>query len=660
MLVRSSGRPPTRSTRGSPRAAVRMRHDGQKRTATRICLLILAVFALALPLSTLPSTAGRSYYASPQGDDANNGSIDRPWRTVTHALGQLSQGDVLYLRAGTYYEHDIRLRLKGTATAPITMQSYPGEQAVIDGGLPYFRDAPNQDWEVVDDGIHLYRSKRSVTGAFARAWLATNDVQLVEYSRATDIESVNYDVVSGMSPFYMGPGVQLRSDGRVYIRLQPNRNDVADSQGNATAEVPADMNPGSHSIAIFTSRSLIVLDGAEHIVLKGLSLTHAERILDTKGNSHHIEVSHCTIRYGTYGMLIRNGSHDWNIHDSALDNGLPEYVYWTDVKNGEREVAEAYPEFQSVAVDGLLSGVQVRNCVFQRSFDAIHVKAGTVGANINDNVFRVMRDDAIEVETGAAEVDIAHNMFWRIGSGISHTGSAGSAGPVYIHHNVIDNSEYQHGGRPGNYRGHDWPVWTTIDPFGSHDGSGKTASWKVYNNTIVTRKSGYRWNASGPTSVAGNGEKYVYNNIFYVVDDRVAYRDDLASEGSHYDGNVIFRLAAGKLPLFLHFGDGRDYESLAGFRERSGTVWEAHGLEVDPGFELRVIEQPAVVGATMWERYRPTNPSVFTRGASYNGLKWPGTEGVDYRGAVPPEPATTAAGIRGGIVGASGGSAGGR
>src|SRR5256885_1800259 len=84
---------------------------------------------------------------------------------------------------------------------------------------PYFRDAPNQDWEVVDDGIHLYRSKRSVTGAFARAWLATNDVQLVEYSRARDIESVNYDVVSGMSPFYMGPGVQLRSDGRVYIRL---------------------------------------------------------------------------------------------------------------------------------------------------------------------------------------------------------------------------------------------------------------------------------------------------------------------------------------------------------------------------------------------------------------------------------------------------------
>jgi hypothetical protein len=417
--------------------------------------------------------------------------------------------------------------------------------------------------------------------------------------------------------------------------------------------MPADLDPGHNSLAIVTSHDLIVLDGAEHIGLKGLSFAHAERLLDTKDGSHHIEVDQCKFRYGTYGILIRNDSHDWLIHDCEFDNGLPDYVYWTDVKNGGREVAEAYPEFQSVAVGGALTGVRLTDCRFQRSFDAMHVQAGTVRAEIKGNVFWGMRDDAMEVETGVAEVEIAHNMFSRIGSGISHTESAGTPGPVYIHHNVIDNSVYQHGGRPGNYREHDWPVWTTIDPFSRHGGAAKPASWRVYNNTIVTRRSGYRWNASGPSSVAGNGEKYVYNNIFYIVDDRVVYRDDSASEGSHYDGNVVFRRNPGRLPLFVHFGNGRDYPSLVSFREGSGTAWEANGLEVDPGFDPRLLEKPAIDGVPMWERYRPTNPSVFTRGFAYRGLGWPETADVNYRGAVPPESGKSASKPPGRAVGAS-------
>ena len=225
-------------------------------------------------------------------------------------------------------------------------------------------------------------------------------------------------------------------------------------------------------------------------------------------------------------------------------------------------------------------------------------------------------------------------MFWHVAIGISNLGSDEAPGHVYIHHNVIDNSAYQRGGRPGNYREDTWPVWRIQNPFDSHGAGNKASWWKLYNNTIVTRKSDNEWAAAGPTDVTGNSEKYVYNNIFYMIDDRAVYRDDWASSGSHYDGTVMYKNAPEGLYTFIHFGDGNNYHSLADFRANSGTDWEINGLEIDPGFSVSVIEDPTFDPTTIWERYRPINSQVFTPGASYSELNWPGTEGVNYRGAI--------------------------
>jgi len=75
---------------------------------------------------------------------------------------------------------------------------------------------------------------------------------------------------------------------------------------------------------------------------------------------------------------------------------------------------------------------------------------------------------------------------------------------------------------------------------------------------------------------------------------------------------------------------------LAEFRQNAGTDWELHGLEIDPGFDMAAIADPSFDPVVIWERYRPTNDQVFTSGASYCQLKWPETQGVDYRGALPP------------------------
>jgi hypothetical protein len=68
-----------------------------------------------------------------RGADANDGSKDAPWRSINHAIAQIAAGETLYLRGGTYYEH-VYLGRVGREDAPITIRSYPGEIAIIDGG----------------------------------------------------------------------------------------------------------------------------------------------------------------------------------------------------------------------------------------------------------------------------------------------------------------------------------------------------------------------------------------------------------------------------------------------------------------------------------------------------------------------------------------------
>jgi hypothetical protein len=602
---------------------------------TRIAatLLLVVIMGWASMGQAAPS---REHYMSPAGDDAASGTVDHPWRTLAHAVEQLAPGDTLYLRGGTYLEHDLTIRLKGSAAAPITIQSYPGERAVVEGGLPDFRAAPNAAWEVVDRRIQLYRSVRTIVGTRVRAWLIDDDRQLVEYDSAANLEATNYDVVDGFKPFYMGPGVQLRDDGHVYIRLQYNPNDLTDVSGRSIAPTPRDADPNHNRIAIFTAEYLIALDEVEYLHFKDIDFAYAINIIKASNRSHHIELSGCHIRYSKYGIIVRDGVNDWAIHDNEFTNGLPDYVYWTDVKNKETEVAEAYPEFQSDAINGSISGSTIQHNLFRDAFDALRMADGAAGVRITENTFVYIRDDAINLRKGIDDVEIAHNLLWHVGSGIANLGSDREAGSVYIHHNIIDNTAYQHGGRAGNYRANNWPVWTTIDPFGSHDQENKASWWRLYNNTIITRRSGYPRGAAGPTTVTGSTQKYVYNNIFYVLDDRVIYRDDLAAAGSHYDGNVIYRRAPGRTPLFINFGNGRDYASLADFRKQSGTDWEDNGLELDPGFPRSAIDDPTFDADTIWERYRPHNAAVFTAGASYRGLTWPETEGVNYRGAIPP------------------------
>ncbi|MGA2019268.1 MAG: Ig-like domain repeat protein [Candidatus Sulfotelmatobacter sp.] len=92
-----------------------------------------ALFASVLMLvPSLAGQAGATYYVSTTGKNSNPGTIDAPWLTIQHAANTVKAGATVYVFGGVYHE-SVNFPASGTASEPITFQSYPGEAAVIDG-----------------------------------------------------------------------------------------------------------------------------------------------------------------------------------------------------------------------------------------------------------------------------------------------------------------------------------------------------------------------------------------------------------------------------------------------------------------------------------------------------------------------------------------------
>ena len=92
-----------------------------------------ALFGL-LGVLCVPGAMAKEWFVSPEGDDqAGNGSVQRPFRTIMHILNTTDalarKGDVITLRGSPgnnlYSECDVRLRVA------VTIRSYAGERAHI-------------------------------------------------------------------------------------------------------------------------------------------------------------------------------------------------------------------------------------------------------------------------------------------------------------------------------------------------------------------------------------------------------------------------------------------------------------------------------------------------------------------------------------------------
>jgi hypothetical protein len=114
-------------------------------------LKITSVLAAALFFACV--CGAQPYFVSPAGDDANPGTLKKPFATLQRAQSAVrhKRGDV-FLRGGTYYLPAplvFTAEDSGTKKSPVVFQSYKNEKPVISGGVRL--DHP--DWQPFTNGI---------------------------------------------------------------------------------------------------------------------------------------------------------------------------------------------------------------------------------------------------------------------------------------------------------------------------------------------------------------------------------------------------------------------------------------------------------------------------------------------------------------------------
>jgi Right handed beta helix region len=89
--------------------------------------------------STLLSTSAfsKNIYVATTGLDANEGTIDSPFATISKAATTSSAGDSIIIRGGTYNLSSQIAPSSGTSTGTITYKAYSGESVTINGGTGY-------------------------------------------------------------------------------------------------------------------------------------------------------------------------------------------------------------------------------------------------------------------------------------------------------------------------------------------------------------------------------------------------------------------------------------------------------------------------------------------------------------------------------------------
>jgi hypothetical protein len=180
---------------------------------------IMRAHALLFALLILPSrmTAAAEFYAVPNSNRLADGSINRPWdlQTALYHPPAVAPGDTIWLRGGTYRTstgptevHSFDCTLLGTPANPILIKQYPGEAAVIDGGI---QCRPGSGW------YQFWNFRITYTGNNRLVRSASDFRPTGLFISAAGVKVINMVIDNSSTPiFWPDSGLPNGDDGEIY------------------------------------------------------------------------------------------------------------------------------------------------------------------------------------------------------------------------------------------------------------------------------------------------------------------------------------------------------------------------------------------------------------------------------------------------------------
>lgn len=560
-------------------------------------------------LTKRPMAKGSGFIVSAKdGDDSANGSEKTPWRTVNHALKQLKPGDTLYLRGGVYREN-VYCAITGKKDAPITIRAFPGERAILDGGIAEFFDQPAKAWEPAPGGaadeyrsVKTYKNIRDVLGLFGDSHIA-----LQTYWHTIDLRAKNElwiddpDKKLMILPMYCGPGLWYdRDTGHIHCRLAHTH---LKNPGLANYRGETDPRKLPLVVAPFKSVPLFV-DMAKHVRFQDLVIRGAGHDAVILQMGIDIEFDNVTIFAGTYGLRCRS-TGPFKMTHSAIHGMIPPWA-WRSENGLYTYTARSYDPFLPPAKPENARNIcrmnthanlvtegsyefevfhypynhdwEIAHCEFTDGHDGVYLSGRAI--KFHHNVVERMQDDGIYLSSPTHyfndDIHIYQNLLRDIFTTFACNNTGGPRGDMYIYRNIIDQRQGVPFGRPSDkkpegdmLRGHGFLAHGN-DLLGIENLS-------FYHNTFITETWSGSYAARCWTVTNERTRRRVLNNIFVYIN---RYPDSAYPEPHDIvmDGNLHWSIS--KLPD--GFLDKVRNHKNARLKNKEG--WEMNSLVADPRF----------------------------------------------------------------------------
>jgi hypothetical protein len=625
------------------------------RRRARVCAvslgLLLAPAAARAQTVCQPRTdgPGRECYVAKSGNDANPGTLARPFRTIARGVSVLQAGDALSIRHGVYVEAVALVGKHGTASQPIVIRGYEGETAYLDGSVAEFRDLHNADWEPAalhDPAAHPdeYVSVASFGDSVRGAFLDRNPyTRLIKYSRLEDLRAANetFEAITdpgdprpgpgvvkcaadgtcvpalacdsageNCQPFrfpwvYMGPGIWIDPEAtpanpqRVHIRLSHTHNDVPGLPDYAGAVDPREVRLALSPKSLTT----LLVQGSSHLRFERLTVRYGGENTVRLPNVTDVVFDHVRFWTSSYGVGLASARRTTFQH-CEFDGGRPTWYFRSDRKSEYTFLENGQPALnnlgkqtlRSLTVSGAAAADNtIHHCEFHHAHD---LYLGGTNIDFHHNWIHNLDDEGLFLDANqSAEVRIHENVITKTLSPISFAGEQ-VAGPFSIYRNLVDVRAPTAGHRPR--RPGDRDVWRYGNTFKSN---GVDGPYALFQNTFLVYGQGGQASYLHYRSTGGESLRRSFNNIFVAVNpddgsDRPITFLPPPSFPGPTDGNLYHRLGPATRPLFRYLGytfqggsfRAGTFDSLAELRTGGKPFFAQSKTQYPPGYEANSLE----------------------------------------------------------------------
>jgi hypothetical protein len=380
----------------------------------------------------------RTYFVdtkNPKASDRNNGTAERPFKTISCAAQWLQPGERVIIKGGIYRECVVPARGGSAPDKMITYEAAPGEKVILSGSIVL----DQKRWEIGRGWKYgrQHIDQQDATKAAVQIWQYNFDgalfagynpfgmLNLMEDREYLQIQKVNMDahLMRRGLLFLNGKPIEQVAKPTELLAKEKGAFWVEHNGMRIHVRFPGTTGPKDYLVEATAKEQVFAPAeyGLGYIAIEGITFQHAgngfpvpQRGMVSTNRGHHWLVEHCTIEWAN-SVGIDMGNEMWN---TVAERVLGYHIVRNNIiRNCGIGGLEAMAASQMLVEDNLFENIGWQNAELAFESGAIKIHQGA-NSLIRRNVFRHIKyAPGIWMDYLANKnLRITHNVFTDISS----------------------------------------------------------------------------------------------------------------------------------------------------------------------------------------------------------------------------------------------------